>query len=107
MIKKRVALLDATALGLGVTVFTSIRTSQHDLEWLEKFVVAVANFPEVLDVYRISGDVDYLLRVVVPSIDHYDRFYKRLIAAVALNDVSSSFVVEQIKHTTALPLDVS
>jgi len=105
VVRRRVALLDAKKLNVGVTVFVFVRTSRHSLDWLEKFARAVDEMPEVVEFYRMSGDVDYLLRVVVPDIDAYDRFYKRLISRIELSDVSSSFAMEQIKYTTALPLD--
>lgn len=105
VVRGRVALLDARRLNVGVTVFVSVRTNQHNREWLETFARAVADMPEVTEFYRMSGDIDYLLRVVVPSIEAYDGFYKRLIDKVSLFDVSSSFAMEQIKYTTALPLD--
>ena len=104
-IRKRVALLDGEKLNVGVTVFVSVRTDRHDADWLALFAGAVQEFPEVVEFYRMSGDIDYLLRVVVPDIAAYDRFYKRLIERVPLSDVSSSFAMEQIKYTTALPLD--
>jgi Lrp/AsnC family transcriptional regulator len=104
IIQGRVTLLDAEKLNVGVTVFVAIRTNQHSLEWLEKFAAAVSGIPEVVEFYRMSGDVDYLLRVVVPDIAGYDAVYKRLISAVELSDVSSSFAMEKIKSTTALPL---
>lgn len=105
IIRGRVALLDARQLNVGVTVFVSVRTNQHTREWLETFAESVAVMPEVVEFYRMSGDIDYLLRVVVPSIEAYDTFYQRLISKVELYDVSSSFAMEQIKYTTALPLD--
>ena len=105
VIRARVALLDSRKLNVGMTAFVSIRTNQHSLEWLEKFAQAVREMPEVVELYRMSGEIDYLLRVVVPDIDAYDRFYKKLIAKIQLSDVSSSFAMEQIKYTTALPLD--
>lgn len=105
IIRKRVALLDGDQLNVGVTVFVSVRTDQHSAEWLDQFATAVRDMPEVVEFYRMSGDIDYLLRVVVPDIAAYDRFYKRLIERVPLSDVSSSFAMEQIKYTTALPLD--
>ncbi len=86
-------------------MFVSIRTDKHDAAWYESFSSAVNDFPEVVEFYRMSGDIDYLLRVVVPDIAAYDRFYQRLIERVELYDVSSSFSMEQIKYTTALPLD--
>jgi len=105
VIRAKVALLDPAKLNVGVTVFVSVRTSRHDSGWLDEFARAVIEFPEVVEFYRMSGDVDYLLRVVVPNIAAYDSFYKRLIARIAISDVSSSFAMEQIKYTTALPLD--
>lgn len=107
IIRARVALLDGKKLNVGVTVFVSVKTSQHDMAWLERFAQAVNDIPEVVEFYRMSGEVDYLLRIVVPSIDAYDAVYKRLIDRVSLSDVSSSFAMEQIKYTTALPLDYS
>jgi Lrp/AsnC family transcriptional regulator len=103
IIRKRVALLDPEKLNLAVTVFVSVRTSRHDMEWAERFCRAVADIPEVVEFYRMSGEVDYLLRVVVPSIAAYDAVYKRLIKVAELFDVSSSFAMERIKYTTALP----
>lgn len=103
-IRGRVAVLDPDRLNVGVTVFVAVRTNQHDLDWLEKFAAAVRDFPEVVEFYRMSGDIDYLMRVVVPDIAAYDAFYKRLIQRVTLSDVSSSFAMETIKYTTALPL---
>jgi Lrp/AsnC family transcriptional regulator len=103
-VRARVAVLDPDRLNVGVTVFVAVRTNQHDLEWLETFARAVRDFPEVVEFYRMSGDIDYLLRVVVPDIAAYDAFYKRLIQRVTLSDVSSSFAMETIKYTTALPL---
>jgi Lrp/AsnC family transcriptional regulator len=104
VIKCTVALLDARALNLGTTVFVTLKTAQHNAAWFEQFVRAVCEIPEVTEIYRMSGDVDYLMRIVVPDIDAYDLVYKRLIAAVAFLDVSASFALETIKCTTALPL---
>jgi len=104
VITGRVALLDAEKLNVGVTVFVSIRTNQHNMEWAEKFCRAVAEIPEVVEFYRMSGAVDYLLRVVVPDIAAYDAVYKRLIRVADLHDVSSAFAMERIKYTTALPV---
>jgi Lrp/AsnC family transcriptional regulator len=86
-------------------VFVSITTSKHTKDWLERFHAALEDFPEVVEFYRMSGKVDYLLRVVVPDIERYDAFYKRLISRIELSDVSSAFAMEQIKFTTALPLE--
>ncbi|RZA21696.1 MAG: Lrp/AsnC family transcriptional regulator, partial [Proteobacteria bacterium] len=85
--------------------FVSIRTNTHSIEWLKRFSEVVGEFPEVVEFYRMSGDVDYLLRVVVPDIAAYDAFYKRLITKIEIRDVSSVFAMEQIKYTTQLPLD--
>lgn len=104
VIRKRVALLDRGALNVGVTVFVAIRTQQHNARWLRDFARAVSGFPEVVDCYRMAGDIDYLLRLALPDIAAYDAFYKRLIAKIELSDVTSMFAMEQIKSTTELPL---
>lgn len=103
-IRGRVALLDPAALGLDLTVYVLIKTNQHNRAWAERFAAVVEEIPEVLEAYRMSGDVDYLLKAVVSDMKGYDRLYERLIAA-DLFDVSSSFVMETLKHTTALPLE--
>ena len=105
VIRQRVAVLEPRAVGAGVTVFVSIKTDQHSLDWLERFHAAVVDFTEVVEFYRMSGEVDYLLRVVVPDIAAYDAFYKKLIARIEIAKVSSAFAMEQIKYTTSLPLD--
>lgn len=105
VIRKRVVVLDSQKINAGVTVFVSIRTRKHNADWLKKFADIVDKMPEVVEFYRMSGEVDYLLRVAIPDIAAYDAFYKRLIAEINLDDVSSSFAMEQIKYTTALPLD--
>ncbi len=99
------ARIDPSAVGLGVTVFVALRTSHHDDVWLKGFVDGLRAIPEVVEFYRLSGEVDYLLKVLVSDIGDYDRVYKRLIAAAPLTDVSSSFAMETIKATTTLPLD--
>lgn len=104
MIERRVAVVNRHAVGLPVTVFVSIRAGQHDEKWLTRFAAVVGMQPEVQEFHRMSGDVDYLLKVVASSIDGYDRFYKKLISLVDLAGVSSAFSMEQIKSTTALPL---
>ena len=104
LIRKRVALLDPKKIGVGMSVFVAVRTDQHNAEWLEDFASTVADMPEVVEFYRMSGEVDYLLRVVVPDMAAYDTFYRKLIQNVHLVDVSSSFAMEEIKYTTALPL---
>ncbi len=105
VIQRRVAILDAGKVNAGVTVFVSIKTDQHSLAWLEKFHAAVDDMPEVVEFYRMSGEIDYLMRVVVPDIAAYDAFYKKLISRVEIAKVSSAFAMEQIKNTTALPLE--
>jgi len=105
IIKKQVTLLDRESINLRVDVFISIRTRHHNADWLDKFAEVVSAFPEVVEFYRMSGDIDYLMRVVVPDIKAYDTFYKRLIEKVDIQDVSASFAMEQIKYTTALPVD--
>ena len=104
VILRRVALLDPKSVNTKVTVFVSIVTNQHSEEWLRRFAELIREFPEVVEFYRMSGQVDYLLRVVVPDIEAYDAFYKRLITKIEISDVSSAFAMEQIKYTTALPL---
>ena len=105
VVKRRVAILDPEKVNTKVTVFVSIRTNSHNTEWLLRFSEVVQDFPEVVEFYRMSGDVDYLLKVVVPDIGAYDAFYKRMIAKIEIRDVSSAFAMEQIKYTTELPLD--
>lgn len=104
VIQRRVAILNAQQVNAGVMVFVSIKTDKHSLNWLEKFHAAVAEFSEVVEFYRMSGDIDYLLRVAVPDIAAYDAFYKKLISRIDIAKVSSAFAMEQIKYTTALPL---
>jgi Lrp/AsnC family transcriptional regulator len=103
VIRARVALLDADKLGLPVSVFVSVETSDHSAEWLAKFAGTVAATPEIVGAWRMSGDVDYLLHVIVPDIAAYDLFYKKLIAAVPLRNVSSRFAMERMKDA-ALPI---
>jgi Lrp/AsnC family transcriptional regulator len=104
VIQKRVALVDQDRIGLGVTIFVSIETGDHSQDWLDRFAHVVGAMPEVMEFYRMAGDVDYMLRVVVPDIAGYDAFYKKLIAAVPLKNVTSRFAMEKIKSTTALPI---
>lgn len=104
VIARRVALVDPEKLGLATTVFVAIRTNRHDPEWLEAFKRGVALLDEIVECHRMAGDVDYLLKLVVRDIAHYDRIYRKLIASVPdLNDVSSTFSMERMKATTALP----
>lgn len=103
VIMQRVALVDTRKVGANMTAFVAIVVPEHSREWLDEFHSVVMSFPEVMEFYRMSGQVDYLLRVVVPDIDAYDAFYKKLIAAAKLKDVSSTFAIEQIKFTTKVP----
>jgi Lrp/AsnC family transcriptional regulator len=104
VIQKRVALVDQDKIGLGVTVFVSIETGDHSQEWLDRFAREIGAMPEVMELYRMAGDIDYMLRVVVPDIQGYDQFYKRMIAAIPLKNVTSRFAMEKIKATTVLPI---
>jgi Lrp/AsnC family transcriptional regulator len=104
VIQKRVALVDQDKVGCGVTVFVSIETGDHSEEWLRNFAEVVGAMPEVMEFYRMAGDVDYMLRVVVQDIQGWDRLYKRMIAAIPLKNVTSRFAMEKIKSTTVLPL---
>jgi len=104
VIRARVALLNADAVGLGLTVFMMIRTDRHTSDWLARFAQATRDMPEILGAYRMSGDLDYLIRACVADVKGYDRLYQELVRRVDLHDVSASFVMEEIKDTTALPL---
>jgi Lrp/AsnC family transcriptional regulator len=104
VIQKRVALVDQDHVGLKISVFVSVETGDHSQDWLDRFAKTVTAMPEVMEFYRMAGDVDYMLRVVVPDIAGYDAFYKRLIATVPLKNVTSRFAMEKIKSTTALPI---
>lgn len=104
IIQKRVALVDPEKVGLGLTVFVSIETSDHSGEWLQRFAEFVSAMPEVMEFYRMAGDVDYMLRVVVPDMAAYDHFYKRLIEAIPLKNVTSRFAMQRVKSTTAYAL---
>jgi len=104
VIQKRVALVDQVKIGLGISVFVSIETDDHSQEWLARFADTVSAMPEVMEFYRMAGDVDYMLRVVVADMQSYDTFYKKLIAAAPLKNVTSRFAMEKIKSTTLLPI---
>jgi Lrp/AsnC family transcriptional regulator len=104
VITRRVALVDPDKIGLGITVFVSVETGDHSEDWLGQFAETIGAMPEVMEFYRMAGDVDYMLRVVVPDIAGYDTFYKKLIATVPLKNVTSRFAMERIKSTTALPI---
>lgn len=104
VIRKRVALLDPKKMNVGVTVFIAIRTNVHSQEWLDRFQHAIADIPEIMEFYRMSGEIDYLMRAVVPNIEVYDSVYKRLIERLDFTDVTSMFAMETIKSTTVLPV---
>ena len=106
LIRARVALLDPVRVNANVTVFVAIKTDQHTTEWLGRFSQAVRDMPEVMEIYRMSGEVDYLMRVAVSSIEAYDRFYKKLVDRIELANVTSSFAMERMKYTTALPINL-
>jgi Lrp/AsnC family transcriptional regulator len=105
VITKRVALVDPDALGLGLTVFVEIETGDHSKEWLGKFAEAIKEMPEVMEIYRMAGDVDYMLRITVPNMAAVDTFYQRLISLVPLKNVTSRFAMERVKYTTAYPVE--
>ncbi len=105
IIRARVALLDAVRLGLGLEVFIQVKAASHDAKWLEDFARATRGTPEIMGVYRMTGDLDYLIRARVTDMADYDRLYQTLISRVPMGDVSASFVMEEIKDTTELPLN--
>ena len=105
IIQRRVALADPKKLGLGLTVFVEIMTGDHSAEWLERFAATLSDMPEVMEVYRMAGDVDYLLRIAVANMAAYDAFYRKLIALLPLKNVTSRFAMERVKFTTAYPVD--
>ena len=104
IIKSKIALLDGNLLGFGLTAYVSIKTGEHSRDWLEDFSKTVTKMPEVMEFHRMAGDVDYMLKVVVSDIQAFDNFYKRLIGASSINEVTSRFSMETIKETTALPI---
>ena len=104
VITRRVALVDQEKIGLGITVFVSVETGDHSQDWLKRFAETVSAMPQVMEFYRMAGDVDYMLRVVVRDMQSYDAFYKKLIETVPLKNVTSRFAMERIKQTTALPI---
>ena len=104
VITRRVALVDPDRVGVGLSVFVAVQAGEHTPEWLRSFSAGVAAMPEIMEVYRMAGDVDYMLRVAVADMPEYDAFYKRLIARIELSDVTSMFAMEEIKSTTRLPL---
>lgn len=105
VIRRRVALLDAASLNVPVSVFVAVRTNRHSAAWVAQFRRTLDAIPEIVEAYRMSGEIDYLLRVVVPDIAGYDLVYKQLIDKIEFADVTSSFSMEELKHTTALPLN--
>lgn len=105
VIKSRVALVDPEKLNVGLTVFVMVKTNQHNPKWLDRFSLTITEFPEIMEFYRLSGDVDYLLKIVVPDMKAFDSFYKRLITQADFSDISSSFAMEEIKNTTQLPVN--
>ncbi len=104
ILERRVALVDNEKVGLPLTVFVSIRTDDHSKSWAERFDKAVKSMPEIVEFYRLAGDVDYILKMVVGSVSDYDKAYQRLIGKIKLSDVSASFAMEKMKFTTELPL---
>ncbi len=104
VIQKRVALLDPRSIGLGLTIFVEIESADHSKDWLDRFAETTSGMAEVMDVYRMAGDVDYLLRIEVADMAAYDDFYQKLIAAIPLKNVTSRFAMERVKSTTAYPL---
>jgi Lrp/AsnC family transcriptional regulator len=104
VITKRVALANPEKLNVGLTVFVMVKTNQHNDKWLSEFANNIKDIPEIMEFYRLSGDVDYLLRVVVPDMKAYDKFYKKLINHADFSDISSSFAMEELKFSTSLPV---
>ncbi|MGJ8681770.1 Lrp/AsnC family transcriptional regulator [Paraglaciecola sp.] len=104
VIDKRVALLNADKLGLNLTVFVQVKAGRHDANWLEKFAEHAKSIEQIVEFYRMSGEYDYMLKVVVADMQAFDVFYKKLVTGIDLSDVTSSFAMEQIKYTTALPV---
>jgi Lrp/AsnC family transcriptional regulator len=104
VIRSRVVLLDPDKVDAGITVFLAIKTDKHNADWSQKFSEVMSSFPEIVEIYRMSGEVDYLVRIVVPDIPAYDALYKNIIGKIALTDMTSMFAMEQMKYTTALPV---
>jgi Lrp/AsnC family transcriptional regulator, cysteine-sensing transcriptional activator len=105
VIKSRVAIVDPEKINVGLAVFVMVKTNQHNPDWLEKFSRSITEFPEIIEFYRLSGDIDYLLKIVVPDMKAFDMFYKRLITQADFSDISSSFAMEELKNTTRLPVE--
>jgi Lrp/AsnC family transcriptional regulator len=104
VVTRRVALVDPDSVGVGLSVLVSVEAGEHTPEWLKRFSAGVAAMPEIMEVYRMAGDVDYMLRVAVADMTEYDAFYKRLIALAPMKNVTSRFAMERMKYTTAYPL---
>lgn len=104
IIEKRVALVNAQRLGLNMTVFVQVKAAKHDASWLNKFAKHAENIEQIVEFYRMSGEYDYMLKVVVADMSAFDVFYKKLVGGIDLSDVTSSFAMEQIKYTTELPV---
>jgi Lrp/AsnC family transcriptional regulator len=104
VITRRVAVVDPEQVGLGLSVFVNVEAGDHTPEWLQRFSIGVSAMPEVMEIYRMAGNVDYVLRVAVTDMAAYDAFYKRLIAVAPMRNVTSRFAMERMKHTTAYPL---
>lgn len=104
-IKKRIAVLDRTRLNAKVTVFIMIKTREHSIEWIERFHQATRDMSEIVDIYRMSGEVDYLIRAFLPDIEAYDALYKKIIAQLPISNITSMFAMEEIKSTSEVPLD--
>ncbi len=104
-IKKKVAVVDRLKINLSVIAFVQIRTSQHSMNWSKRFIKAVTEMEEVVEFYRLSGTVDYIFKVLVPSIEKYNEFYKKLTDKIDFSEVTSSFSMEEIKYTSNLPLN--
>jgi len=104
VIARRVAIVAPEKVGLGMTVFVAVKTSDHSQDWIDRFARAASAIPEIVEFYRMAGEVDYLLKLLVRDVSDYDRVYKKLIATAPMSDVSASFAMERIKHETAVPL---
>ncbi|MGV0821000.1 Lrp/AsnC family transcriptional regulator [Martelella sp. FLE1502] len=105
LIARKVAIVDRRKANVGMTVFVAVRTSRHSMDWLESFRRAISDIPEIVEAYRLTGDMDYLLRLVVPDVEVYDAVYKQLIARLDFTDISSFIGMEELKYTTAVPMN--
>ena len=104
LIARRVALIDRRKTNVAMTVFVGVRTSRHSMAWLDAFRKVIQDIPEIVEAYRLTGDMDYLLRLVVPSVEVYDAVYKKMISQIDFTDVTSFISMEELKYTTAIPL---